>query len=188
MAEGLQTPDGRAVDADAVEQEFARAMAAPPAEAELPKRPADDPKAAPKRRGRPPKGERARTESKAATVALSDAERVQGVQGVVQLAAGVCAMAGRAKDSTALQADGLTLANSAETLAEACAATAKADARFAAVIDRVCAAGPYSALIGAVVGVGMQIARNHKPELALPGTVSPEEILQSAMPAEPMAA
>jgi hypothetical protein len=195
----LVTPDGRPVEAEAAEvnREFARAMAADQPEPAAPPRraPAGPPAPAEKRgRGRPPKSERARVAPAAAAGPLSDAERAQGVAGLVQIGSGVCLLASRAKaktvpdgkggtrreDNPALKADAITLASNAEQLAAACAETAKHDARFAAVLDKVCAVGPYGALIGAVMGVGTQLIRNHKPSAALPGTVDPAQLLRQA--------
>lgn len=181
MAEGLQTPDGAPVDVASVDQEFARAMAAPPAEdiKELPKR-QEPAQAAPKRRGRPPKNERARTADKATVEPQSDEQRHSGVKGLAQLGAGLALMAGKATGQPAFQADAIVLATNAEAFADAAVATAQADARFARVLDKVTAVGPYGALLSVAVGTGMQIIRNHKPSAVLPGTVPPEELLKAA--------
>lgn len=186
MPEGLVTPDGKAVDVGQVEQEFARAMSAPPAESvqDLPKRDPDAAKPAPKRRGRPPKDERARTAAKAAVDPQSDAQRHSGVQGLVQLGAGLALMAGKATGQPAFQADAVVLATNAEAFADAAVATARADERFARVLDKVTAVGPYGALLSVAVGTGMQIIRNHKPSALLPGTVDPQQLLASVEPHE----
>jgi hypothetical protein len=70
MAEGLQTPDGQPVNLEASEQDFARAMSAPVADVPAPPRmtpeakaEVEKAKAEPRRRGRPPKADRARVET-----------------------------------------------------------------------------------------------------------------------------
>lgn len=190
----LVTPDGQPVDpaAEAVNTEFARAMAADPAEPAAPPKRPEPPPAEPKRpRGRPRKEDQARVTAKAApAAALTDKDRADGVRGLVQISAGLCLIASRATakpdkdgvkvDNQAFKADAITLASSADDLAQACADTARADARFAAVLDRVCAVGPYGALLTAVLGVGTQIARNHRPGMAIPGTTHPADLIAGA--------
>jgi hypothetical protein len=70
MPEGLQTPDGAAVDLEAAEREFAKSMSQPVADVPAPPKMTDEQKAEvaakksePKRRGRPPKADRARVEA-----------------------------------------------------------------------------------------------------------------------------
>ena len=193
----LETADGKPVDVtpvdpDEVNRAFAAAMAgdgpdeqAPPKRA--PRPPADD--AAPKRKtARPSKAEQARTAARAATV-LDDGQRAAGVQGLVQVGAGLCLIAKRATGKDAFQADAITLASNADQIADACVQTAKADPKFAAALDKVCSAGPYAALISVMVGIGGQLARNHKPGLAIPGTVDPAELLRAQeAAAQPVAA
>lgn len=191
----LETADGKPVDVtppdpDEVNRQFAAAMAGDPGPDEqappkrTPKPAAED---APKRKpGRPAKAEQARTTSAAATV-LDDGQRAQGVAGLVQLAAGAALMAGKATHKAAYTADAVTLASSADQIADACVQTAKADARFAAALDRVCAVGPWGALITVGVSVVSQIARNHKPSLVIPGTTDPAELLKAQDEAEKVA-
>lgn len=187
----LETTDGQpvAVDPDVVNQQFAASMAAEPGPAEKapPKRqaPAEGTVVKPKS-GRPPKGEKARTTAKPATV-LDDGQRAQGVQGVVQLGAGIALMLGKATHKEAFTADAVTIASSAEQIADACVQTAKADPKFAAALDKVCSAGPYAALITVGVSIASQIARNHKPDLNIPGTVNPAELLKAQDDAEAQA-
>jgi hypothetical protein len=40
-------------------------------------------------------------------------------------------------------------------------AVAEQDPKVARVLDRICAVGPYGALVTAVVGLGAQLAANH---------------------------
>jgi len=109
---------------------------------------------------------------------LSHEARKAGVQGVVQLAAGACLLAERGTGQKAFRADAITLASSAEDLGEVLAATADQDERFARVIDRICSAGPYGALIQVAFSVGSQIARNHGAQI--PGTAAPEDLIAMA--------
>lgn len=133
---------------------------------------------APKRgRGRP-KG--STNKPKIAPAKLSREVRVQGVQGMVQIAAAGCMLASKSakKQEVALQADAITLASASEEIASAVADTCAADERFARIVDKICTAGPYAALIQVGFQVGMQIARNHGAPV--PGTHSPEELLEMA--------
>lgn len=186
----LETADGKpvdvgAVDADAVNAQFAAAMnddgpdeQAPPRR--QPKPAAEPPKPKPRRT---PKAELARTTA-GAGAPLDDAQRAKGVAGLVQLGAGVALMLGKATKKDAFTADAVTIASAADEIADACVQTAKADAKFAAALDKVCSAGPYAALITVGVGVVSQIARNHKPSLKIPGTVDPAELLKAQDEAE----
>jgi hypothetical protein len=180
----LETVDGSPVevaplDAVTVNAQFRAAMdddgpdeQAPPKRAQR----ADDDK--PKRRGRPPRAEQARTVSRPAAVQLDDAQRAKGVEGIAQLAAGLALAAAKATGSPALVADAVTIAGAGEQIADACVQVAKTDARFAAALDKVCASGPYAALISVGLSVGLQLVRNHRPAMTLPGTVHPDEIIQ----------
>jgi hypothetical protein len=192
MPPTLETADGRPVevappDTDAVNREFSRAMAVAGADEQAPPKrrpdPAPGPDAPRRKPGRPPKAEQARTTA-TATAALSDGQRAQGVKGLAQLGAGLALMFGKATGKDAYKADAVTIASSADEIADACVQTAKADAKFAAALDKVCSAGPYAALITVGVGVGSQCARNHKPALKLPGTVDPAELLKAQDEAE----
>jgi hypothetical protein len=185
MPEGLITPDGKPVDVKEVDREFARAMAADPKDAtDLPRKSAESDKAKtePKRRARPGRNERARTTSKKATAPSpqTDAERKAGVEGLVQIGAGVTLLVHQRTHDDAYMADAITLSNSSEMLSDAVVETAKHNARFAAVVDKVTAAGPYAMLTSAVLSVGAQIAANHKVIApGLMGAVSREEVLAS---------
>jgi hypothetical protein len=124
-----------------------------------------------------PKPEQPRTAPRAAT--LDDKARAAGVKGIAQLGAGLTLLAGKATGNDALRADAVTVASSADDLADACVQTAKADAKFAAALDRVCAVGPYGALITVAVGVGSQVVRNHRPGVKIAGTKDPAELLKA---------
>ena len=148
----------------------------PPKKPEKPEKPAD---ASKPRRGRPPKSEQARTTAKT-SASLTDAERAAGVQGLAQIAAAVPLMLARTTGNPAWTADAVTIAANAPAIADACVQVAKNDARFAAALDRVCSSGPYAALISAGLAVGMQCFRNHRPQMTLPGTVHPDELLKES--------
>lgn len=182
----LETTAGKPVevtppDADAVNAQFQASMNDDgPDEKAPPKR---EPRKPPEPRASKPrvtKSEKSRTTSKPAAAGLSDDQRSQGVQGLAQLGAALAMMAAKTTGSDAFLADAVVIASNADQLADACVQTAQADARFAAVLDKVCSAGPYAALVSVAVGVGTQIARNHRPSLLLPGTVDPAVLIESA--------
>jgi hypothetical protein len=184
----LKTPAGDLVEAERsqVEVDFARAMAEDPAEAQAPpKRPVSPAgsqagSAAPKRRGRPPKSEQPRVTA-AAAAPLSDEQRAAGVAGIVQLGATLCGISSRVTGSAAFTADAITLANSAPDWGSAAAQVARADPKFARVVDKISSAGPYGALVTVAMATGMQLARNHRPDAQLPGTVPPAELIATAI-------
>lgn len=173
---------GPVLDKDAADREFERAMVTP-SDGGLPQRqalPADDPKP---RRGRKPKAEQPRvTAAAAAAGPLGNADRRKGVKAVVQVGAAIPLVLARATGKDAYKADAVTIANSADDIAGACADAADADPRFAAALDRVCQAGPYGALITVAFGVAGQLVRNHRPGLEIPGTVHPDKLLAGPEP------
>jgi hypothetical protein len=180
----LETADGTAVDVTPVDTNtaFAAAMndTGPDASAPPKRAPAAEVDQ-PKRRGRPPKvpkAEQARTTPARPVVALDDEARHKGVQGLVQIGAGLTLMYAKASHKQAFLADSVTIANSAPQWAGACVDIARTDAKFAAALDKVCASGPFAALITVAVGTSLQLVRNHRPELTtLPGTVHPDVLL-----------
>lgn len=180
----LTTEAGKPVEVtaeqDAINDRFRQAMDADdgPAEQAPPKREDRPPAAEKPKRGRPPKAEQARTTAKPA-VSLTDAERANGVAGLAQIAAAVPLMLAKTTGNMAWTADAVTIASNAPAIADACVQVAKNDARFAAALDKVCSSGPYAALISVGLSVGMQCLRNHRPAMALPGTVHPDELLRS---------
>jgi hypothetical protein len=185
MPEGLLTPDGSAVEinAEAVEREFARTMSATPADVPAPpKKPvADDTDAAKPRRGRPPKSEQPRvTAATAAAAPGLDKQRLDGVKGFAQVAAGFCLVLDtRTPEShLAWRADAVTIANAADSMAVACVEVAKANPGFAAALDKVTKVGPYGALLAVGLGVAGQLARNHGVKAGeMLGAVAPEKLL-----------
>lgn len=112
----------------------------------------------------------------------------RGVLGLLQIPAFALGVAARVKPVLGLDATALTIHGPG--LATAIAQTAMDDERFAAILDRVLAVGPYGALLGAMVPLAMQIACNHgaippTPEL---GVLSPAELLRAAGVETPPAA
>lgn len=192
MPEGLQTPEGESVKLDAAEQEFNRAMAAPVTDYPAPpkKTPADAPyglkaDGTPKRGpgGRPAKDKHDKVRAVSGPVSQQasqgqDAVRAEGVKGLVQLGAGVCLLLDQRTEGDAYKADALTLANSADEISRAVVETARHNARFGALVDKVCSAGPYAALVQIAFSVGAQIARNHGVLAAeAMGAIPPERLL-----------
>ena len=186
MAEGVETADGTPVSLDTappedVERQFAQAMSAP----------ADDDKTVPPKRAQrtttpqvtsKPRTGKARTAPAGQPAARVPSEQdiVQGVEGLIQIPAALCLMLSRrAADPVPLQADAVTLAAAAPDIARACAATAAADPKFAALMGKVTHAGPYAALMTVAFSVGSQIARNHGV-ITLPGTTDPRVLVEAA--------
>lgn len=192
MAEGIQSADGKPLDVDPAKadtnREFAAAMAAPAGDDKAPPRKApreqtqtqDKPRV---RKGRPPGSTSKPKETPPA--ALSREQKLQGIQGIVQLGAGGCLLAERATGSKSFKADAITLASSADAIAQAVIETAEIDERFSRVVDKICTVGPYGALLTVALSVGTQIARNHGANM--PGTQDPDELIKLAEQ-EPVAA
>lgn len=180
----LETTNGKPVEvgpaeAEAINVKFRSVMDDDGAVADAPpKRAEKAPESTPRKPGRPRKEDRSRTTAKAAS-SLTDAERATGVQGLAQIAAMIPLMMAKTTGNAAFAADAAVIADATPKIADACVQVAKNDARFAAALDRVCSSGPYAALIGVGVSVTLQCLRNHRPGLALPGTVHPDEILRS---------
>lgn len=103
-----------------------------------------------------------------------------GVLGLLQVPAFALGMASRWNPKLGLDAAAIGL--HAPALADAVAATAAHDDRLAAVLDRVLAVGPYGALLGALLPLGLQLAANHGAIPAAPeaGILGPEQLLQAA--------
>jgi hypothetical protein len=188
----LETVDGAPVevipvDPEAVNREFAAVMSSDGPDEQAPPRrqpkPAAEAEAPKPKRGRAPKDEKART-APAASAPLDDGQRAQGVKGLAQVGAGIALLLGKATGKDAFKADAVTIASSADEIADAAIQVAHADLKFAAALDKVCSVGPYGAMITVAVGVGAQLARNHKPSLAIPGTVDPAGLLKAQDEAE----
>jgi hypothetical protein len=84
-----------------------------------------------------------------------------GIMGLLQIPAMGLTMFGRQSKNPALQADGYALAMHAPGLAEALNETAKAQPAVARALESIMKAGPYGAIIGAMVPLVMQLAANH---------------------------
>ena len=192
----LETADGAKVEAARAEinASFDAAMnddapAPTPPRRQRPAAPAAPPQETRPRaaRSRAAKDDKPRVTPRPAAT-LTDDERRQGAQGLAQITAGVAMIAAKATGNMAFAADAVTIASHGDALADACVDTAKHSPAFAAALDKVCAAGPYAALIGVGVAIASQLARNHKPALAIPGTVHPSELLQPPPASEAQAA
>jgi hypothetical protein len=184
----LETLDGQPVD------ELPELASGGDADQAPPPRPAGPPAPPPtaptaRRRGRPPRqaADKARV-APAPPPALDDEARAAGVRGVMQIGAGITLLAGKATGKDAFKADAVAIASVADDTAAACVQIAKTDPKFAAALDKVCSVGPYGALITIAAGLGAQIARNHKPDRAIPGTVHPDVLLKAQEDAEAKAA
>ena len=192
--EGVFLPGGTPVDLDPAseaDREFARIMAADaPAGNEPPpppKRVAPD-KTDPGYTPKPKRETRARTTTaspkpKATAQPQTDSQRREGVQGLVQIAAGLCLILDQRtpEKDVSFKADAIVLASNSEPIADAVVQTARANAGFAAALDKVTSAGPYAALVSVMVGVGLQIASNHGVTTARAmGASSPEDIVAAS--------
>lgn len=194
MAE-LQTTDGEAIEAKRAEIN-AGFDAALHSDQPLPPTPPrrqraaaapDAPEPRP-RRARAAKDDKARVTARPAGAVLTDDERRQGAQGLAQVTAGVAMIAAKATGNMAFAADAVTIASHGDALADACVETARHSPAFAAALDKVCAAGPYAAMIGVGVAIVSQLARNHRPSLQIPGTVDPAALLQPPAAGQPQGA
>lgn len=118
---------------------------------------------------------KAASRSKAAPAGKTDYR--PGVVAMLQLPAFALAMAGRTRPALAL--DGATLTYHSPAIAEAVQQTADADDRVAAILDKVLAAGPYGALLGALMPVALQLAANHKviAPVAELGIMTPDQLV-----------
>jgi len=200
VAEGLTTPDGTAVKLD---RDFAAAMAAPESDEPVAPAPPKVDKEAPfgrkadgsprQRPAGPGRGRRTTTQpAKQPAAAVSETaqeasqRRAEGVQGLMQLGAGLC-LALSARGGDAFKADAYTLAANSEPFGSACASVAAENPGFAAALDKITQAGPYAALMTIAVPMVTQIVRNHRPAMKLPGTSNPADLvtaLEAATPSE----
>lgn len=84
-----------------------------------------------------------------------------GILGLLQIPAMGLTMLGRQSKNPALQADGYALAMHAPGIAEALNETALAQPKVAKALDSIMKAGPYGAILAAMVPLVMQLAANH---------------------------
>ena len=93
-------------------------------------------------------------------------------------------MVGQRAGSVALVADGATLLVHGPVFAAALAEVAENDPRVMALLEKLVALGPLSALTMALIVMGAQFARNHNEEAAPVleglGAVPPETIIAQA--------
>jgi hypothetical protein len=105
--------------------------------------------------------------------------------GIVQLCslpAGVLVAAGGTLGRRDLLADGATISYYAPGVADALQGLADNDPRVAAVLDKVLSAGPYGALVAALVPMFAQVAANHgliKPGAM--GTTDPDTLVSAVL-------
>jgi len=106
---------------------------------------------------------------------------VRGLIGWAQLLAAPMAIAGMRSPVWALNAAAVTY--HARPIAEGAQAAAEQDPRAAAILDKVCKAGPYTALLTPVVALGVQILANHQiipPQAASAmGAMTPDELIEA---------
>lgn len=177
---------GAPLDAEAVEQDFAALMSAPPkAEADkldLPPKPAKEAAKAPAA-----KKPAARTQTKAAApkaqAAVSgpetDAKRAEAGASLFHTAAMGATLAGRFTGVEAFNADAQVLVANADPFGLACAELAKANKSFAKFLDTESAVGAYLMFGSVCLGVSVQIAQNHgilrSAPAEIPADATPEQ-------------
>lgn len=174
MPEGLVDPSGKPVDVEAANLEFAKAMAAPPADQDAPappKRPDNHAPGGetPKRRGRPPKSARARTDAGSPPqLSESDQEalkvkRVKNVSETAEMLAAGFLVAGKATGNDGFKADAYTFQAIAPQMGEAAAELARYDPTIARFIDKSGGGKvtAYLTMATVVLGLGSQLAANH---------------------------
>jgi hypothetical protein len=105
-----------------------------------------------------------------------------GIMGLLQVPAMGLSMVGRQTKNAQLQADGMTIAMHAGNIAEALNMTAQQQPAVARALDNVLKAGPYGALIAAVVPMALQLAANHGviPANAGMGLHAPEDLVRAS--------
>ena len=97
----------------------------------------------------------------------------EGISGLLQMASFGLAMAG--SNNPILLADSIAVNKHGPGVAAALAGLANERPEVAAVLDRILAVGPYSAVLAAIVPLIMQIIANHG--IKLPGVQGPEELI-----------
>lgn len=106
------------------------------------------------------------------------ADYKRGVRELLGLPAAALAAAGGSLGRADLVADGATVDRHADGIAQAADSVAQHDPRFAQVIERVLAGGPWAALASALVPMAAQVAVNHGVlSPGIMGTVSPETLI-----------
>lgn len=114
-------------------------------------------------------------QKKAATLAGKEAERKEGLDGLVQLGVGVLMLTKQHADAAAVAEHGPNVTNELVNLSRTHEGVANA-------IDKLIAVGPYGALITALMPLSMQIAVNHgliqHTQALAPIGVKPKELLE----------
>lgn len=107
----------------------------------------------------------------------------EGVTQLLSMPAAILGVVGSQTNNLPLVADAAVVNHYAPQVATAVNDLAQERPEVAAVLDRVLKAGPYAALIGAVVPMAIQILANHKIIPAgIAGTMTAEQVL--GIPAE----
>ena len=104
-------------------------------------------------------------------------KRSEGLNGIGQLAQGLCLMFGQ-------YADAATFGMHWSPVATELANVAETNETIAKPIDLLIEIGPYGALLEAVMPFAMQILANHrliKPEMLLGSNIVPPEVLEAQM-------
>jgi len=102
----------------------------------------------------------------------------EGVADLLSMPAAVLGVVGSQTNNIPLVADAAVIEHYAPKIATAVNDLAQEKPEVAAVLDRVLKAGPYAALIGAVVPMAIQILANHKILPAgIGGTLTAEQVL-----------
>jgi hypothetical protein len=107
----------------------------------------------------------------------------EGVTQLISMPAAILGVVGSQTNNIPLVADAAVINHYAPKVAEAVNDLAQERPEVAAVLERVLKAGPYAALMGAVVPMAIQILANHKilpPGMG--GTMTAEQVL--GIPAE----
>lgn len=136
------------------------------------------PKAPPQRRTNAPR----KNATDGAKAANTRELRYQGLQGIAQLAQGACLFAKQYADAAAIGMH-------ADPIAREIAALADVQPAVARTVDLLIQAGPYAALIQAVMPLAMQLAANHRliDASGIPGgNIVPPEVLTAQMEARMM--
>lgn len=118
-----------------------------------------------------------RPAGKAAAGAVPDYR--PGLLALAQVPAFILGAVGRYRPAFAL--DAATVKLHAPNLAEAIHQTALVDDRTAAILEKVLAAGPYAAILGALVPMALQIAANHQAVPVVPelGILTPDQLVEA---------
>jgi hypothetical protein len=195
MPEGLQTVDGKPVDLEQAEKQFHASMAAPSSDEPMaPAPPKVDHEApygrkadgTPRKRapgpGRPPTARTTKQAPKDTGKSSESAQdvaerRTAGVESLFNVGAAM-ALGLSVRLGDAYKADAVVLSMSAKPIASACTEVAEQDPRFAALLDKITASGPYAALAATAVPIVAQLAMNHGvTAMRALNAVPPEELL-----------